>query len=165
MSVLDIKLFPDPILRQVAAPVADFDKALTKLVDDMMETMYVSNGVGLAAPQIGVSKRIAVIDVTEDRSQQLVVINPTIVSRQGSVAGEEGCLSIPDYRDTVTRSQSLVLQAFDQAGKQYQIEASDLLARCLQHEIDHLDGVLFVDHLSRLKRDMFRRWFKKRAES
>ncbi|MBX7145370.1 MAG: peptide deformylase [Oligoflexia bacterium] len=165
MSVLDIKKFPDPILRQVATPVTEFDTTLRRLVDDMIETMYVSNGVGLAAPQIGVSKRIAVVDVSEDRTQQLVVINPTIVSRTGSDSAEEGCLSIPEYRDTVTRSKELKLQAFDHMGKQYELDAQDLLARCLQHEIDHLDGVLFIDHLSRLKRDMFRRWFKKRAEA
>lgn len=164
MAILDIRTYPDPILKQPAALAESFDRELEKLLDNMAETMYQANGIGLAAPQIGISKRIAVIDVSEDRSQLIELINPQIKERSGELPSEEGCLSIPGYRDIVPRAEKISLSAQDRRGKEFAIEAEGLFAICIQHEIDHLDGVLFVDRLSRLKRELFKSWFKKQNQ-
>ncbi len=161
MARLPIKIYPDPILKQKASPVTVFDAKLKKLLDDMAETMYEAHGVGLAANQIGSLERIVVVDVSEDRNELLHLINPEILNRNGKKKGEEGCLSIPGFRDNVERSSSLTLRAQDATGKQFEIEADGLLAVCIQHEIDHLDGILFVDRLSRLKREFFKKWLEK----
>jgi len=161
---LEIIKYPDPLLNQLCAPVQNFDKELHLLLDDMALTMYEANGIGLAAPQVAVLKRITVIDVSEDAPELREFINPQIIASEGSTASEEGCLSIPDYRDIVKRNTEIRVKAQDRFGKFFELEATGLLAICLQHEIDHLDGVLFVDRLSRLKREMFKRWLKKQAE-
>jgi peptide deformylase len=161
MSVLNIRIYPDPILKEPALPVEKFDAELNKLLDDMYQTMLAANGIGLAAPQIGVSKQIAVIDVSEERDQRLELINPKIIWEDGKVPSEEGCLSIPGYRDKLKRSEEIIVQAKDRNGKDIEIKADELLAICMQHEIDHLNGILFIDRLSRLKRELFKRWFKK----
>lgn len=165
MSILKIRIFPDPILKETAAPVETFDQPLADLLDNMYETMLHADGIGLAAPQIGESKRIAVIDVTEKREQRIELINPVITGSEGQVSSEEGCLSIPEYRDKIKRAKSVTVRARNREGEEFEISAEGLLAICLQHEIDHLNGVLFVDHLSRLKRELFRRWYKKNIGS
>lgn len=156
--------YGDPILETSCQPVEDFSSPeLKQLVADMFETMYSAKGVGLAAPQVGVGQRLTVIDVSvgEDPSQRLVLINPEIVSKEGSQTGEEGCLSIPGFREDVTRAQSAVVKAFNLEGQPIAVSGADLLARAMQHEIDHLNGVLFLSHLSPLKRDLIRRKIKK----
>lgn len=165
MSKLPIVFYPDPILKKQTAPVSSFDAALGRFLDDMKETMYAERGIGLAAPQVGSLQRVTVIDVSDDGDSPIELINPQIVSRSGKTSSEEGCLSIPEYREHVERSKSVVVRANDRTGAQFELEADELLAICLQHEIDHLDGVLFVDRLSRLKRDYFLKWFKKQSFS
>jgi peptide deformylase len=157
MAIRTILYLPDARLRTVAKPVETFDDNLHALIDDMFDTMYHARGVGLAAPQIGVSLRLSVIDVVGDKNNQLVIINPEIVSAEGSKEFEEGCLSVPGAYDTVVRSEKVKVKALDKMGKPIEIEADGLLAECLQHEIDHLNGKLFVDLLSPLKRAMARR--------
>ena len=152
MSILDIRVLGDPILRQDTRPVAQVTDDLRTLIDDMFLTMHAAKGIGLAAPQVGRSERIAVVDV-EGGTQPLVLVNPEIVSASSSTdKSEEGCLSIPDIFADVERPTSVVVRALDREGRPIEIQASDLLARCLQHEIDHLHGKLFIDHLSVLKR-------------
>ncbi len=165
MATLPIRIIPDPILKQRAEEVEDFDSALHKLLDDMAETMYEAPGIGLAAPQIGVSRRIAIVDISEDKKGLIELINPEIVNRSGSVASEEGCLSIPEYRDSVTRSKKIEVVAQDRHGKEFSVVAEELMSFALQHEIDHLDGVLFVDRLSYLKKQMWKKWLKKNLEA
>jgi peptide deformylase len=153
-----------PVLEQVAAPVTDFDTAeLRDSIADMWETMYSAKGVGLAAPQIGVGRRISVIDVSagEDETKRLVIINPEIVERDGTQTGEEGCLSIPGFREPVTRANSVLIRAKNELGEEMELRGEELLARAFQHEIDHLNGILFINHLSTLKRDIIRRKIKK----
>ena len=164
MTTLPIKIFPDPILRETAATVSTFDKQLRTFVDSMIETMYDSRGIGLAAPQVGISKRICVVDVSEEGDTPLHFINPVIESRTGTTPSEEGCLSIPGYRETIKRSEKIAIKAVDVEGKPIELTADGLLAICLQHEIDHLNGVLFIDHLSRLKRQMFKKWLAKQED-
>jgi len=149
MATHTIRIFGDPVLKRPAAPVTDIDGALAMLVDAMYETMYDAPGVGLAAPQVGRTERITVVDVED---QPLVLVNPQVLSASGRARGEEGCLSIPDIYGDVERPKSVTVRAQDLDGKTFEIEATDLLARCLQHEIDHLDGKLFIDYLSVLKR-------------
>ncbi len=161
MALLPILEFPDPRLRTKAAPVAAVDAGIRKLIDDMFETMYAAPGIGLAATQVNVHKRVIVIDVTEDRSSPLALINPEIVSRDGTEETEEGCLSVPGIYDKVTRSERIRVRTLDRSGKQIEIEADGLLAVCIQHEIDHLDGKLFVDYLSELKRTRIRKKLEK----
>lgn len=161
MTIREIVLYPDPVLKQKTELVSEFDDELGILLDDMRETMYDANGIGLAAPQIGILKRVTVIDVSDDGSKVFELINAEILSGEGSVSIEEGCLSIPEYRESVTRKERITVKAQDRKGEEIQFEADDLLAICIQHELDHLDGVLFIDHLSRLKREMFKRWYKK----
>lgn len=149
MSLLDIHVLGSPILRQETRPVEVVTDELRRLADDMFETMYAARGIGLAAPQVGHSERIAVVDV-DDRP--LVVINPEIVLAEGRQKGEEGCLSIPDIYGDVERAMRVVVRALDRDGAPYEIDATELLARCLLHEIDHLHGRLFIDYLSLVKR-------------
>lgn len=159
---ITLRIYPDPVLKQKCAAVTDFDAALSKLLDDMTHTMYTNAGIGLAAPQVGILKRLLVLDVSEERNEPHHFINPKIVSASGSITYEEGCLSIPDYRDTVKRNREIIVQASDRGGNEFELKAEGLLAVCIQHEIDHLDGILFIDRLSRLKRELFKRWYKKR---
>ncbi len=161
MALREICKYPDPILREKCAPLTDFDDSLHSLLSDMADTMYDENGIGLAAPQIGLPLQITVIDVDREDGSLIEVINPQITWYDGEVDSEEGCLSIPDYRDTIKRADQIKVTAFDRHGNEYEIETDGLLSICLQHEIDHLNGVLFVDHLSRMKKDIFKRWFKK----
>jgi peptide deformylase len=164
MSILEIKKYPDPILKQQTRSVDIFDATLWKLLDNMGKTMYEAGGIGLAAPQVGELFQIAVIDVSREENSLIEFINPVIISKQGKIKSEEGCLSIPDYRDTVQRATTVTVRAQDRNGKEFTLEAEELLAICLQHEIDHLQGILFIDHLSRLKRELFKRWFNKQQE-
>jgi peptide deformylase len=152
------------VLEQVANPVTDFDTAeLRDSIVDMWETMYSAKGVGLAAPQIGIGRCISVIDISagEDETKRLVIINPEIVERGGAQTGEEGCLSIPGFREPVTRANSVLVRAKNELGEDMELRGEDLLARAFQHEIDHLNGILFINHLSALKRDIIRRKIRK----
>jgi peptide deformylase len=149
VSILDIQVLGSPILRAETKIVSDFNDDLRKLANDMFETMYKAKGIGLAAPQVGRSERIAVVDVDD---QRYILVNPEIVWEEGSERAEEGCLSIPDIYGEVDRAQRVLVRAFDIDGNPFELEATDLLARCLQHEIDHLHGRLFIDYLSFLKR-------------
>lgn len=157
MSLRKILYLPDARLRQMSVDVTVFDDALQTLIDDMFETMYHARGVGLAAAQIGINLRISVIDVSRDKSEQLVIINPEIIASEGEVAFQEGCLSVPGAYDTVTRAETVTVRALDRHGKSFDVTGSGLLAECFQHEIDHMNGKLFVDLLSPLKRTMARR--------
>lgn len=162
MALLNILEFPDPRLRKVAEPVTVFDDALSKLVEDMFETMYDAPGIGLAATQVDVHKRLIVIDVSEDRSQPLVFINPEVtVLDKNTAEYDEGCLSVPGFYETVVRPQHVRVVARDRDGEEFTMEPEGLLAVCIQHEIDHLDGKLFVDYLSSLKRGRIRKKLEK----
>jgi peptide deformylase len=162
VSLLDIRVLGDTILRQPTTAVGNVGSELRKLIDDMFETMYAAKGIGLAAPQVGRLERLSVIDVDD---QRFVLINPEIVTSDGRVKGEEGCLSIPDVYGDVERAAHVVVRAMDAAGKPYEIDARDLLARCLQHEIDHLNGKLFIDYLSAFKRrSAMSKWAKEREK-
>lgn len=153
MSLLTILEFPDPRLRKKAAPVATVDDALRRTIDDMFETMYEAPGIGLAATQVNIHKRLLVLDVSEEKDQPLVFINPEIEVLDPLAQGyEEGCLSVPGYYEEVSRPRRIRVKALDRNGEPFELEAEGLLAVCLQHEIDHLDGKLFVDYLSSLKR-------------
>ena len=162
--VLKILKYGEPVLEQPAAPVSDFEsRDLRQLIEDMFETMYAAKGVGLAAPQVGLSQRVTVIDISvgEDESKKLVLINPELVTREGTQVGEEGCLSIPGFREPVTRANKVTVKAHNEKGEPVEVSGEELLARALQHEIDHLNGKLFIHHLSALKRDIIRRKIKK----
>jgi peptide deformylase len=161
MTKLVILEYPDPRLRTKATPVAVFDEALRRLVDDLLETMYGAKGVGLAASQVDVHKRLLVLDVSETRDQPMVLINPQILSAEGRVPGEEGCLSLPGIYDKLERAAQIRVHALDRHGKPFEIDAEGMLAVCIQHEMDHLDGKLFVDYLSELKRQLIRRRLQK----
>ncbi|NJD57388.1 MAG: peptide deformylase [Nitrospirae bacterium] len=163
MAVLDIKKYPSPVLKKKAAPVSVFDEALQQLIEDMVETMYAAPGVGLAAPQVGISKRLAVIDISsrDEKYPLIVLINPSIVKSEGEIEFEEGCLSIPEYTAKVKRSENLIVRAHDRAGTEVEIEAGGLLAIALQHEIDHLDGLLLIDRISPIKREFFKKRYRK----
>jgi peptide deformylase len=167
MALRDIVIIPDPRLRLKSEPVKDIDKGIRALVDDMFETMYAAPGIGLAAIQIGVPQRVVTMDLAkkDDEKEPQVFINPEIVwmSEEKSIY-DEGCLSIPEYYEEVERPQKVKVKYLDLDGKAHEIEADGLLATCLQHEIDHLNGVLFIDHLSKLKRDMVMKKFKKAAK-
>lgn len=156
-----------PVLDRVAEPVREFDEALEKLVADMFDTMYAAHGVGLAAPQIGISKSLCVIDTTcgEDPAAKLVLANPVILSTEGKQTGEEGCLSLPNFRSSTTRPMKAAVRAQDIHGQEIALEGEDLLARAFCHEIDHLNGILFINHLSMLKRDSIRRKVKQMAKA
>lgn len=158
MALLDILHFPDPRLRNKAKPVAEVDDDIRQLVDDMLDTMYDAPGIGLAAIQVNVGKRVIVIDISEAHDDALVLINPEILEHgSGKIDFEEGCLSVPGFFETVSRSDHIRVKALDRDGKSFEMQADDLLAVCIQHEIDHLDGKLFVDYLSSLKRQRIRK--------
>jgi len=161
MTIRKIIYLPDSRLRRQTVSVDTIDNEIQMLLDDMFETMYAAKGVGLAAPQIGISKKIAVIDVTGDQSQQLVLINPEIIKFDGLEDMQEGCLSVPGVYDTVKRASSVTLRATNRDGKIYELEAEGLLSEVIQHEIDHLNGKLFVDLLSQLKRQRAKRQLEK----
>ncbi|MBI4692696.1 MAG: peptide deformylase [Gammaproteobacteria bacterium] len=161
MAILDILHYPDPRLRTLAKPVATVDDGIRQLVKDMFETMYAAPGIGLAATQVDVHQRVLVLDVSEGRSQPLCLINPVIVAAEGSEQMEEGCLSVPDVFEAVERAERVVVHALDEKGNAIKVTAEGLLAVCIQHEIDHLDGRLFVDRLSALKRSRIRKKFDK----
>ena len=157
MAIRPILYLPDSRLRRKALPVTDFGDTLQTLIEDMFETMYSVRGVGLAAPQIGVNLRLSVVDVVGDKSQQLVLANPEIISEEGRCEYQEGCLSVPGVYDKVTRAERVTLRAQDRVGNWFEMHGDGLLGECFQHEIDHLNGKLFVDLLSPLKRAMARR--------
>ena len=161
--IYPIVKFGDPVLETPAAPITTFDDKLRELVEDMFESMYAAHGVGLAAPQIGVSKRIAVIDVTfkEDPAAKIALINPEIIHTEGRISSNEGCLSLPEFREKVTRARSVTARAQNLQGEFFEVTGDDLLARALLHETDHLNGKLYISHLSALKRDLMKRKIKK----
>jgi peptide deformylase len=166
MSILRICHYPDPVLKQRAERVTVFDEELRRLAGDMLDTMYAAPGVGLAAPQVGVSQRLIVLDCSPKDAPQtpLIAVNPEIVAREGECCEEEGCLSVPEYYAKVTRSQTVRVRFQDVDGTARELEADGLWAVCFQHEIDHLDGILFVDRLSPLKRSLFRKKYQKIQE-
>jgi peptide deformylase len=161
--ILTIVKYPEPVLSQPGEPVTEFDADLRKLVADMFETMYAGQGIGLAAPQVAVSKRLAVIDLSmgKDPEDKLVLINPEIIFHEGRQYEEEGCLSFPEIREKVVRSSKVSVRAQDETGKWFEMDGEDLLSRCLQHEIDHLDGMLFIFRMSALKRNLSLRKIRK----
>jgi peptide deformylase len=161
MALLDILEFPDSRLRTKASAVEHVDDSIRRLVDDMLETMYAAPGIGLAATQVDVHKRVLVIDLTEDQSQPLVLINPEIIARDGIEEMEEGCLSVPGIFDKVNRADRVRVRALGRNGEPFELDAQGLLAVCIQHEMDHLDGKLFVDYLSELKRTRIRKRLEK----
>jgi len=178
MPQLKILTYPDPMLRKKCDPVKEIDDDLLKLLDDMADTMYEAPGIGLAASQVGFMKRVIVVDIKPrervegseeeeeillppDRTELIELINPEIVFAEGEVIGEEGCLSIPGFVSDVKRNYEVVVEGYNRDGERIQIECEDLLARVFQHEIDHLDGVLFIDRLSRLKRELFKKKVEK----
>lgn len=163
MAQLNILHYPDPRLRKHAQPVETVDDQVRNLVSDMLETMYAAPGIGLAATQVNVQKRIVVMDVSEDKNQPMIFINPTLLEREGESEMDEGCLSVPGFYETVHRAAQVRVSALDQNGEPFELEANGLLAVCIQHEIDHLDGKLFVDYLSALKRDRIRKKLEKQA--
>jgi len=165
--IYPIVKFGDPVLEKPAAAVTVFDDELKKLVEDMFESMYAAHGVGLAAPQIGISKRLAVIDVTfkEDPDAKLVLANPEIVHTEGTHRQNEGCLSIPEFREPVSRARIVTIRAQDVNGKWYEKTGEDLLARAFLHETDHLNGKLYISHISALKRDLIKRRIRKLAKA
>jgi peptide deformylase len=157
--IYPIVKYGDPVLEAEAAPVTEFDEKLQKLVEDMFESMYEAQGVGLAAPQIGISLQLSVIDTSfkEDPTAKLVLANPVILNMEGKQSGSEGCLSVPDFREKLARAKRVTIRAQDVHGNWYEKTGEDLLARAFQHEIDHLHGKLYLHHLSSLKRDMMKR--------
>jgi peptide deformylase len=165
--IYPIVKYGDPVLQKPAAAITSFDDELKKLVEDMFESMYAARGVGLAAPQIGISKRLAVIDVTfkEDPDAKLVLVNPEIVHKEGRQRGTEGCLSLPEFREEVTRAKTVTVRAQDIDGKFFERTGDELLARALLHETDHLNGRLYISHISALKRDLIKRKIKKLAKA
>jgi len=163
MATLDILRFPDTRLRNRAKPVKTVDKSIQQLVDNMFETMYQAPGIGLAAIQVDVPQRVIVIDISENHDQPMVLINPEIISMEGVEEMEEGCLSVPGIYEMVKRADHIRVRALDREGKRFEQDCEGLLAVCVQHEIDHLDGKLFVDYLSNLKRQRIRKKLEKEA--
>jgi peptide deformylase len=161
MTRLTILEYPDPRLRTRAMPVAAVDDAVRQLVDDMFETMYAAKGIGLAATQVNVHRRVLVADVSEAKNQPLVLVNPEVVAKDAIGTMQEGCLSVPGFYEEVDRAQHVRVRALGRDGKPFEMEASGLLAVCIQHEIDHLDGKLFVDYISELKRTRIRKKLEK----
>ena len=166
MAKLPILIYPSPLIRKKSLPVTSINGELQRLIDDMVETMYGAPGVGLAAPQVGALKQVIVLDPHDDRklTRPLALINPELVAADGQIVEEEGCLCIPDLREGVPRFKRVVVKAYDRNEKEIVLEGSDLLARILQHEIDHLNGVLFIDRLSAAKRELVKRRLKKAAK-
>ena len=152
MAILNILEFPDKRLRTIAKPVELVDSEIQRLVDDMLETMYEARGVGLAATQVNVHKRVIVMDISDEKNQPICLINPQIIEKDGVSEAEEGCLSVPGFFEKVSRAEHIKISALNRNGERFELEASDLLAVCIQHEMDHLDGHLFVDYVSAFKR-------------
>jgi peptide deformylase len=163
LKIHEIVKYPDPVLAKMCAPITVFDDALRTLVAEMFESMYVAQGIGLAAPQIAIPQRLTVIDISfkKNPKEKLVLINPEVVAREGKQVEEEGCLSLPDIREKVQRAAWVKVKAQNEHGKWFEVEGEELLARALLHEIDHLDGVLFIDRISRLKRELALRKIRK----
>ncbi|MGB0846134.1 MAG: peptide deformylase [Thiolinea sp.] len=161
MALLEILHHPDPRLRKKAVPVTEVDENITQLVDDMFETMYDARGIGLAATQVNVHQRVVVIDLSEEKDQPMCFINAEILSKEGQMEHEEGCLSVPEYYEKVTRAERIRVKALDRKGEIFEMDADGLLAVCIQHELDHLDGKLFVDYLSSLKQQRVRKKLEK----
>ena len=163
MALLKIRKFPDPVLKEPAQPVSNIDGKLASLIESMAQTMYAAPGIGLAAPQVGESQRVIVLDTDHENPGKnlLRLINPEIVESSGSVTFEEGCLSVIDYTAEVTRAAKILMRAWTPEQKQIELEADELLAIAIQHEIDHLDGKLFIDRISRIKRELYRRRLQK----
>jgi peptide deformylase len=161
MAILTILEFPDERLRKKAAPVETVDESVRRLVDDMLETMYAAPGVGLAANQVNIQKRVIVMDVSEEKNAPLVLVNPELLEKQGSEEMDEGCLSVPGIFEKVTRAEKVRVRALDREGNRFELDAEGLLSVCIQHEMDHLEGKLFVDYLSPLKRQLVRKKLKK----
>jgi peptide deformylase len=161
--IREIVKYPDPILQKSTEPVTEFDDELQALVDDMFESMYAAQGIGLAAPQVGISKRLTVIDLSfkKNPEEKIVLINPQIIHKEGRQNEEEGCLSLPEIREKVSRAVKVRVRAQDVTGKWFEIDGEELLARAFQHEIDHLDGILFIFRVSALKRDLLMRKIRK----
>ena len=157
MALLDIIIYPDPRLHEVAQPVTQVDARIQKLIDDMAETMYAAPGIGLAAPQVNVLERIIVVDISENRDSLIALVNPEIIESEGQLEYEEGCLSVPGIYAAVNRGEKIRVRALDKTGKPFELGAEGLLSICIQHEIDHLDGKVFVDYLSRLKQDRIKK--------
>ncbi|NWF52988.1 MAG: peptide deformylase [Nitrospirae bacterium] len=163
MALLEIKKYPDNILKEKTVLIDDIDGELQHLIDNMTETMYSVRGIGLAANQVGIPKRLCVVDtsIRDEKGSLIVLINPIIISKEGKEEAEEGCLSLPGYLQTIKRSAKIFLKALNREGKPMEIEATGLLARVFQHEIDHLDGLLIIDRISPIKREFFKRRYKK----
>ena len=167
MAILEIRKYPDDVLKKKALPVEKVDKNLQRLIDNMIETMYAAPGIGLAAPQVGVSKKLLVIDISskEEKTPLIVLINPEITESDGLIDSEEGCLSLPDYTTIVKRADWLIVKGLDREGNPIEMECTGLLARAIQHEMDHLDGVLLIDRISAIKREFFKKKFRKTVMS
>ena len=163
LKIHEIVKYPDPVLAKPGAPVTEFDAALKRLVQEMFESMYAAQGIGLAAPQIGLSKRLTVIDVSfkKNPDEKIVLINPEIIEEEGKQFEEEGCLSLPEIREKVHRAARVKVRAQNERGEWFETEGEELLARAFQHEIDHLNGILFIDRISRLKRELTLRKIRK----
>jgi len=162
--ILNILKYPDKRLRTIAKPVVSVDETIKQQVKDMFETMYEAPGIGLAATQVNFHKRIIVIDISDQCNQPICLINPEIIEKSGEIEWEEGCLSVPDYYENVIRANDVKVQALNQHGETFELEASEMLSVCIQHEIDHLDGILFVDHLSRLKQKRLKKKTEKKVK-
>ena len=165
MSILKILTYPDPVLKKKAKPVEMINVRIKNLVEDMLETMYAAPGIGLAAPQVGESLRVITVDVTRKEEGLIVLINPEIISGEGECTEEEGCLSVPDLKAIVQRKEKVLVKGLDLEGRKIQIPAEGLLAIAFQHEIDHLDGILIIDRVSRLKRDIFKKKLSKKRRN
>jgi len=172
MSYIDILKYPDPFLKTVSEPVDKFDSGVQKLISDMVDTMYGARGIGLAAVQVGVARRVIVLDVPDDDEEKrergrnlIALVNPVITSTEGTMVYEEGCLSVPGYTADVTRAEWIAVSALNAGGEPIELEAEGLPAIAIQHEIDHLDGFLFIDRISRLKRELIKRKIKKALEA
>jgi len=163
MALLEIKKYPDKILKKKTSPVENIDAQTQQLIDDMIETMNYAHGVGLAANQIGISQQLCIIDISvkEEEVPLIVLINPVIVEKTGMIEAEEGCLSVPGYMTTIKRPEKVFIRGVNREGKEMEIEAGGLLARALQHEIDHLEGLLLIDRMSPIRREFFKRRYKK----
>ena len=162
--ILNILKYPDKRLRTIAKPVVSVDETIKQPVKDMFETMYEAPGIGLAATQVNFHQRIIVIDVSEQCNEPICLINPEIIEKSGEIQWEEGCLSVPDYYENVIRANDVKVQALNQHGETFELEASEMLSVCIQHEIDHLDGILFVDHLSKLKQKRLKKKTEKKVK-
>ena len=161
--ILDILKYPDKRLRTIAKPVVSVDETIRQQVKDMFETMYEAPGIGLAATQVNFHQRIIVIDISDQCNEPICLINPKVIEKSGEIQWEEGCLSVPDYYENVIRANEIKVQALNQNGGTFELEASEMLSVCIQHEIDHLDGILFVDHLSKLKQKRLKKKTEKKV--